>query len=483
MVDLGLEFRRPSSAEGEASLVELLFEPLVLERAEHPISRRDIDGNVLKVLYRLIHANHLTYLVGGGVRDLMLGRRPKDFDIATTARPNDIRALFRNSRLIGRRFPLIHVYFGPTNIEVATFRRRSEDTDASDVMIRHDNTFGTPEEDAFRRDFTVNALFYDPQSFRVLDFIGGVRDLSDRVIRTIGEPELRMREDPVRMIRAVRLAAKLDFEIEPGTVRAIERCAGDLAKASAPRLVEEIYRTLTLANPARALALMQQHGLLDTALPMLSCHLKVFAAELEAAPTMHIMRALGEAIANGFEPPRSFLLACLLTDLHLSHNTEAGAVNPMLLCNMLRARGFSRADTEHLRLLLEALSHMQKPSRITRRLLRKPYYPLARRLFELISPFYSTDPAELDRFLASAPAGRHHRSPNRNLAQASGVETSLSRRRPKRRRRNTVPSRGLRSNRTDEGRPEPAQANSGSGELAAEASVESPQGADEMRHG
>ena len=137
--------------------------PTILERAQHPVSRRDIEPNVLKVLYRLIGAGHVAYLVGGGVRDLMMGRRPKDFDVATSAHPNQVRELFRNSRLIGRRFRLVHVFFGPQNIEVATFRRRSEEiAEGDDPLIRHDNTFGTPEEDAFRRDFTINALFYDP---------------------------------------------------------------------------------------------------------------------------------------------------------------------------------------------------------------------------------------------------------------------------------------------------------------------------------
>ena len=297
----------------------------MLERPEHPISRRDIDSNVLKVLYRLINADHIAYLVGGGVRDLMLGRQPKDFDVATAAHPHEIRALFRNSRLIGRRFRLVHVFFGPINIEVATFRRLGED-DGVDDLIRHDNTFGTPEEDAFRRDFTVNALFYDPRSFRVLDYVGGVRDLSERLIRTIGEPELRMREDPVRMIRAVRLAAKLNFEIEPTTARAIESCASDLIKASVPRLVEEVYRILLLTNSARALFLMERLGLLDCALPMLSHHLKQFRHGLEAAPTLRIMGALGKAIGAGFEPPRGFLLACLLADLHLGRAAESASV-------------------------------------------------------------------------------------------------------------------------------------------------------------
>src|SRR5271167_4374348 len=196
--------------------------PTILERAQHPVSRRDIEPNVLKVLYRLIGAGHVAYLVGGGVRDLMMGRRPKDFDVATSAHPHQVKELFRNSRLIGRRFRLVHVFFGPQNVEVATFRKQAEAVaDTDDPLIRLDQTLGTPEEDAFRRDFTVNALFYSPQTFHVIDFPGGVGDLEARLIRTIGDPELRMREDPVRMMRAVRFAAKLGFEIEPATRAAI----------------------------------------------------------------------------------------------------------------------------------------------------------------------------------------------------------------------------------------------------------------------
>ena len=231
--------------------LEAHTEPRILERSEHPVSRRDIDPRVLKVLYRLIDAGHAAYLVGGGVRDLMIGRRPKDFDVATSAHPQEVRDLFRNSRLIGRRFRLVHVFFGQHNIEVATFRRRAEDVpESEDPLIRHDNTFGTPEEDAFRRDFTINSLFYNPRSFQVIDYAGGVADLEARLIRTIGDPEVRMREDPVRMLRAVRFAAKLGFEIEPATRAAIERHREDLLNASVPRVVEEIYRALGIAAAA-----------------------------------------------------------------------------------------------------------------------------------------------------------------------------------------------------------------------------------------
>ena len=182
------------------------------------------------------------------------------------------------------------MFFGAQNIEVATFRRRGEvEGQDGDPLIRQDNTFGTPEEDALRRDFTVNSLFYDPKTFRVIDYVGGLSDLEARVIRTVSDPEVRMREDPVRMIRAVRFAAKLDFEIEPATRAAIQAYREDLLKSSTPRLIEEIFRTLTGAPPERALVLMEQLGLLDVALPFLSEHLRAGDLPLhESATVRHL---------------------------------------------------------------------------------------------------------------------------------------------------------------------------------------------------
>ena len=314
------------------------MEPRILARAEHPISRRDIDANVLKVLYRLAGAGYDAYLVGGGVRDLMLSRKPKDFDVATSAHPQQVRDLFRNSRLIGRRFRLVHVFFGRQNVEVATFRKLAEAVaDADDPLIRLDNTFGTPEEDAFRRDFTVNALFYSPQTFHVIDFPGGVDDLEARLIRTIGDPELRMREDPVRMMRAVRFAAKLGFEIEPATRAAIERHRGDLAKASVPRLVEETYKTLGQPEAAHALVLMEELGLLEYVIPILAAHLKSRGVTLAEQPAVRNMAALGRAIGSGLSPDHSIVLATLMLDLYRDeHRRERGDAGRVDLLGTLR---------------------------------------------------------------------------------------------------------------------------------------------------
>src|ERR671918_633686 len=200
-----------------------MVEPTIIPRAEHSLSRRDIDPDALKVLHRLRTGEHVAYLVGGSVRDLLLGRHPKDFDIGTSAHPYQVKKLFRNCWIIGRRFRLAHVKFGTKVIEVATFRRQVQPgeegvPDASpppvhDPAVHHDNTFGTPEEDAFRRDFTINALFYDISSFSIIDYTGGLEDLNARLMRCIGNPEERFKEDPVRMLRAVAMAARLDFTI------------------------------------------------------------------------------------------------------------------------------------------------------------------------------------------------------------------------------------------------------------------------------
>jgi poly(A) polymerase len=415
----------------------------IIERAQHPISRRDIDPNVLKILYRLINAGHIAYLVGGSVRDLMMGRRPKDFDVGTSAHPHEVHALFRNSRLIGRRFRLVHVFFGPKNIEVATFRQRAEDTvETDDPMIRHDNTFGTPEEDAFRRDFTVNSLFYDPRTFHVIDYAGGVSDLRARLIRSIGDAGVRMREDPVRMIRAVRFAAKLGFEIEAQTRAAIEQHYADLAKASQPRLIEETFRTLSLKHAECALVLLERLGMLPMLLPELSRHLKANADALEEAPTARNLAAMGAAIGQGLEPSRGFILACLFADLYL-RSELSGRAN---LVYSLRTRGFSRADTEQMRLLLDALGHMIAPSRITRRIVRRPYFPQARLLFDLLAPVMGADAVALDRFLATPPehAGRSGRRPRYRgtVLQAGGAASENGSPNPPRRRRRRRGGRG-----------------------------------------
>ncbi len=283
-----------------------MVEPVVIPRSEHAISRRDVDPDALKVLNRLHEHHYVAYLVGGSVRDLLLNRRPKDFDIGTSAHPHQIKKLFRNCWIIGRRFRLAHVKFGAKTIEVATFRRLVDASEltpeaeaatvtardtvapgeplppdeadeprrlrrrAEDHLIHRDNTYGTPEEDAFRRDFTINALFYDIGTFSIIDYTGGLRDLEARVIRCIGEPEVRFLEDPVRMLRAVVLAARLEFTIDDPVLDAIDHHKHEIARSAAPRLLEEYFKILRSGHAAQAFKQLAETGLLKEITPELA---------------------------------------------------------------------------------------------------------------------------------------------------------------------------------------------------------------------
>jgi len=240
--------------------------PRILPRPEHNLSRKDIDADALKVLYRLKNHGFKGYLVGGGVRDLLLERKPKDFDIATDAHPQQVKKLFRNCFVVGRRFRLCHVRFGRKVVEVSTFRRQAP-AEEGDTLIRRDNTFGTPEEDAFRRDFTVNALFYDIATFSVIDYVSGLEDLTNRLIRTIGDPEVRFREDPVRMLRAVALAARLGFTIHRDTLEAIRFLRGEIVKSSPARILDELYKILRQGASRQTFQLLHDTGLLAYLLP------------------------------------------------------------------------------------------------------------------------------------------------------------------------------------------------------------------------
>ena len=292
------------------------MQPIVRPRAEHTISRRNIDADAVKVLYRLHNAGYTAYLVGGGVRDLLLGQAPKDFDIATDAHPNDVKKLFRNARLIGRRFRLAHIVFGPKIIEVSTFRKKTEPLgdDEDDVLIRRDNTFGTAEEDALRRDFTVNALFYDIATFSLIDYVGGLEDLESRVLRSIGEPRLRFREDPIRMLRAIKFAARCDLEIEASARTALIDERWEIPKAAPPRILEEILRTMRGGSARRSYQLMRELGIMEVILPRFEQFLSsneegVFAERMRF---WEALEAVDELRADGHELSTVTLLGCLL---------------------------------------------------------------------------------------------------------------------------------------------------------------------------
>ena len=268
------------------------LQPLVVPRSEHSISRAAISPNALKVLYRLKEAGYQGFLVGGAVRDLLLGIRPKDFDVATDALPEEVRRLFRNCRLIGRRFRLAHVHFGHEIIEVATFRAAAaperedaedQDTDGAEIgneadsehrafdetgRILRDNIYGTIEEDVWRRDFSANGLYYNIEDFSIWDFVDGVSDIKARRLKLIGDPETRYREDPVRMLRAVRFAAKLDFSIEQGTERPIKLLANLLDGVPPARLFDECLKLFLSGFGAKSYRLLKLYGLFEHLFPL-----------------------------------------------------------------------------------------------------------------------------------------------------------------------------------------------------------------------
>ncbi|WP_374317475.1 polynucleotide adenylyltransferase PcnB [Pseudoxanthomonas kaohsiungensis] len=266
-----------------------------IPREQHVISRRDISPNALRVLYRLREGGFGAYLVGGAVRDLLLGLHPKDFDVATDATPEQVKSLFRNCRLIGRRFRLAHVVYGREIIEVATFRANSDDgsgdRELEDGRLVRDNVYGTIEDDAIRRDFTCNALYYAIEDFSVRDYVGGYEDVQARVMRLIGDPETRYREDPVRMLRAVRLAAKLDFTIEPATAAPIPLLAPLLGEAAPARLFEEMLKLFLSGHAVASFERLEAHGLLGALLPET-------AAALRSNRSGALRRMLVQGLAN-----------------------------------------------------------------------------------------------------------------------------------------------------------------------------------------
>jgi len=247
-----------------------------LVRHDAFLEESSIDPDAAKVVRRLERHGFQAYLVGGCIRDLLLGGRPKDFDIATSARPEDVRALFRNCRVIGRRFRLAHVLFGGGKvIEVATFRRNPQELEEeeADLLIRSDNVFGEAHEDAIRRDFTINALFYDLDRRQVLDWCGGMEDIVKRTIRTIGEPSVRFREDPVRILRAIKFAARLDLGIEHNVYDAMISHRDDLGRAARPRVFEEVLRLLRHGCSHRAMWITWESGVMAVLMPELAAFL------------------------------------------------------------------------------------------------------------------------------------------------------------------------------------------------------------------
>jgi poly(A) polymerase len=308
----------------------------------HHFPTDHVDADAVKVIRRLLRYGHRAYLVGGSVRDLLLDRRPKDFDVATSAQPHEVRRLFRNCRVIGRRFRLAHILFaGGKVIEVATFRRdpmqafdvvegefaeemeaagegghvqlvprRKEYSDDTDLLIRHDNVFGEPHEDAIRRDFTINGLFYDIERGEVIDYVGGVPDVERRVVRTIGDPDVRFREDPVRILRAIKFSARLDMGIAPDVYDAMVDHRSELARAAPARLLEEVLRLMRGGASHRSIYLLWDTGVLADLLPELTSYLDDEGPESEL--TWGRLDAIDRRQRQGELPGDPVLLAALL---------------------------------------------------------------------------------------------------------------------------------------------------------------------------
>jgi poly(A) polymerase len=283
------------------------LQPKIYSFGEHNIAPEKIDPHANLVIQKLREAGYTAYLVGGGVRDLLLNQQPKDFDVSTSAKPEEVRNLFRNSILIGRRFRLAHIRFGKKIIEVSTFR--SGGTEDAGLILR-DNEWGTEEQDVLRRDFTINGLFYEPESQKIIDYVDGYLDLEKRVLRAIGQPDVRFIQDPVRMIRLVKFCARYNFNIHDPTLKALKTCKDEIVKSSPARILEELLRMLESGFSKPFFQLLNEYGLLQSLSPLLS-HF------LENDPNQKAYKLLG-AIDNitkqGLEHPldRSLLLACLV---------------------------------------------------------------------------------------------------------------------------------------------------------------------------
>jgi poly(A) polymerase len=278
-------------------------DPVILKRPEHPVSRRNIDPDALKILYRLHRMGFIAYLTGGAVRDMMLGKRPKDFDIVTDARPGQIKKRFRDVYIIGRRFRLAHIHFhGGKIIEVATFRKNPDlgDQEAPEAITEPNDIYGTPREDAFRRDITINALFYDAVTASVIDYVGGLEDLKQRRIRVIGDPGERFREDPVRIWRVVRYAARVGFDIEEATEQEIISHRHLLANCSGARFYEEFNKDLIYIETRPVVEALRKYGILRHILGRAGEEYEADLAKFSRLCSLLVIE--DRAKSEGFEP-------------------------------------------------------------------------------------------------------------------------------------------------------------------------------------
>ncbi len=411
------------------------------------LSLRDVDPDALKVVRKLVAGGFEAYLVGGCVRDLYLRRRPKDFDVATSATPEAIRRTFRNCRIIGRRFKLAHVFFGPKIIETSTFRTTpiaAED----DPLITHDNEWGTVEDDARRRDFTINGLFYDLEAEAIVDFVDGLGDLESGVIRTIGDPLLRFQEDPVRMIRAVKFAAQLSFTIEAETWAALLATVQDIAKCSRARVLEEIYKLMRGGAARRSFELLLESNLLPHLMPsyveLFASHGGLRLPDPSARPAQLLWDLLAalddytgatQQIAdNGVL--LSVLFAPLIDDQWMTASPQGldQRIDELML-PLCAALGIARRDRELARQIL--MAHRRMVEAVTRRkrrpsLVQRQYFHDALVFLGLSVKARGGDGSELLMWQRLAAASRQ--SGGNALAPDDDPSTSSTHRRKKRSR-------------------------------------------------
>ena len=340
-------------------------QPKVYARSEHNISRSQISENALKVLYRLKKSGFEAYLVGGCVRDLLLGREPKDFDVVTDAHPEQVRKVFRNCRLVGRRFRLAHVHFGREIIEVATFRGAGvvqDDHDEGQLLnddegrLLRDNVYGSMEEDVWRRDFTVNSLYYNIRDFSVIDYVGGMQDHAEGVLRLIGDPETRFREDPVRMLRAVRFAVKLGFKLDPACEKPIHDLAELLYNIPAARLFDESLKLFLSGEALQTFEMLRHYGLFQVLFPAVE---RSLAVEEQGFPRLFLIKALENSdarITEGKTVTAYFLFSAFLW------NSVKSSAEEYMKEGMAESIAFQKAANE---IISEQVKRISFPRRIT----------------------------------------------------------------------------------------------------------------------
>ena len=399
------------------------MKPTVINRNKHVVSRKQMSPEVLKVLYRLHRTGHLAYLCGGGVRDLLLGRKIDDFDVATDAEPRSLKKIFGNCRLIGRRFRIAHIMFkGGKIIEVSTFRKKGEEEEATDdgnsLLIKRDNTFGSPAEDAFRRDFTINGLYYNVADFSIIDYVDGRADLHARLIRCIGDPNIRFQEDPIRILRGIRLAATLDFQVEESTWEAMKRQCHHIMECPASRIREEIMKTLRRKGSRKGFELLADAGILEHLLPRLDeFRLACLKNEPTSAdPLLQHLGVIDDLRSKGSEFTDALLLATLTASPVLSSfetlppDSDVARWLHQYLEENFKPLAIPRVVRTHVHFLLLALRHMLAEKRRKRRrsLRRSPLFADALKLLEIHCLATKKHWSALHRWQRS-PTNRQHR--------------------------------------------------------------------------